>query len=136
MHVMWSSVDEEVVVVQTDEDYCSMKKVEGGTVLDAEFSDELDYHQSTSGKMEEEDRQKKKQYPNTFQQIPVVLLTAKAMVSDRIEGYRAGASGYLPKPFRPEELLSMIDNLMKKQERECHDQLYFLCMVIILCLLV
>ena len=80
----------------------------------------IEYHQSTSGKMEEEDGQKKKQYPNTFQQIPVVLLTAKAMVSDRIKGYRAGASGYLPKPFRPEELLSMIDNLMNKQERECH----------------
>lgn len=77
----------------------------------------IEYHQS-SGKMEED--KQKEQYPNSFQQIPVVLLTAKAMVSDRIEGYRAGASGYLPKPFRPEELLSMIDNLMRKQEREFH----------------
>ena len=32
VYAMWSSVDEEVVVVQTDEDYSSMKKVEGGTV--------------------------------------------------------------------------------------------------------
>ena len=57
-------------------------------------------------------------YPNSFQQIPVILLTAKAMAKDRIEGYKAGANGYLPKPFRPEELLAMVDNLMRRQERE------------------
>jgi len=62
------------------------------------------------------------QYPNSLLQIPVVLLTAKAMVSDRIVGYKAGASGYLPKPFRPEELLGMLDNLMRKQERERRQQ--------------
>jgi DNA-binding response OmpR family regulator len=53
-----------------------------------------------------------------IQDIPVILLTAKAMVSDRIKGYKAGADGYLPKPFRPEELLRMVDNLMKRQDRE------------------
>ena len=58
------------------------------------------------------------QYPSSLQQIPVILLTAKAMLSDRIVGYQAGANGYLPKPFRPEELLGMVDNLMRKQERE------------------
>ena len=57
-------------------------------------------------------------YPNSFHQIPVILLTAKAMAKDRIEGYKAGANGYLPKPFRPEELLAMVDNLMRRQERE------------------
>jgi len=65
-----------------------------------------------------------KQYPNSLLQIPVVLLTAKAMVSDRIVGYKAGASGYLPKPFRPKELLGMLDNLMRKQERERRQQQY------------
>lgn len=49
--------------------------------------------------------------------LPVVLLTAKAMVSDRIVGYRAGADGYLPKPFRPEELISMVDNVIRRQEQ-------------------
>ncbi|KAL9182222.1 hypothetical protein ACHAXT_012874 [Thalassiosira profunda] len=57
-------------------------------------------------------------YPASLEQIPVVLLTAKAMVADRIAGYRAGANGYLPKPFRPEELLGIVDGLMRKQERE------------------
>lgn len=74
----------------------------------------IDYHscQQTEG------RTHRRRYPASVQQIPVILLTAKAMVSDRIVGYRAGANGYLPKPFRPEELLGMIDNLMRKQERE------------------
>jgi len=58
------------------------------------------------------------QYPNTLTQIPVILLTAKAMVSDRIVGFKAGANNYLPKPFRPEELLGMVDSLMRKQELE------------------
>ncbi|EED88393.1 response regulator, partial [Thalassiosira pseudonana CCMP1335] len=53
-----------------------------------------------------------------FDTIPVILLTAKAMVSDRIVGYKAGADGYIPKPFRPDELLGMVDNLMRRQERE------------------
>ena len=57
-------------------------------------------------------------HPDKIQDIPVILLTAKAMVSDRIKGYKAGAAGYLPKPFRPEELLRMVDNLMRRQDRE------------------
>lgn len=57
-------------------------------------------------------------YPEQIQDIPVILLTAKGMVSDRIKGYKAGADGYLPKPFRPEELLRMVDNLMRRQDRE------------------
>ena len=35
---------------------------------------------------------------------PVLLLTARAQASDRIEGLRLGADDYLPKPFEPEEL--------------------------------
>lgn len=49
--------------------------------------------------------------------VPLVLLTAKAMTQDRIEGYRAGADVYLPKPFAPEELLSIVDNLIDRREQ-------------------
>ena len=66
----------------------------------------------------QEERGKQQQYPSSLKDVPVILLTAKAMVSDRIVGYRAGANGYLPKPFRPEELLGMVDSLMRKQERK------------------
>lgn len=48
--------------------------------------------------------------------VPVVLLTAKGMIQDRIAGYRAGADAYIPKPFDPEELLSIIDNSIKRHE--------------------
>ncbi len=48
--------------------------------------------------------------------IPVVLLTAKGMTQDRIEGYKAGADAYLPKPFDPEELLTIVDNSIARHE--------------------
>ena len=49
-----------------------------------------------------------------WKRIPVVLLTAKSLTQDRIEGYRRGADVYLSKPFSPEELLSILDNLIER----------------------
>jgi len=49
-------------------------------------------------------------------EVPVVLLTAKGMVESRIAGFKAGADAYLPKPFDPEELLSIIDNLIDRHK--------------------
>lgn len=46
---------------------------------------------------------------------PVVFLSAKSFTTDRIEGYRAGVDAYLTKPFDPEELLSIVDNLLVKR---------------------
>jgi DNA-binding response OmpR family regulator len=43
--------------------------------------------------------------------IPVILLTARAAVGDRIAGLRRGADAYLTKPFRREELLIVLNNL-------------------------
>ena len=60
--------------------------------------------------------------PTSLGDIPVILLTAKAMISDRIMGYGAGANGYLPKPFRPEELLGMVDNLIRRQRENRQQQ--------------
>ena len=48
--------------------------------------------------------------------IPVVLLTAKSMTEDRMEGYKAGADAYLPKPFDPEELVVMVDCIIARYE--------------------
>jgi len=44
--------------------------------------------------------------------VPVVLLTARGMTSDRIAGFDAGASAYISKPFDPEELLAVINALL------------------------
>jgi DNA-binding response OmpR family regulator len=43
--------------------------------------------------------------------VPVVLLTAKGLTPDRIAGYAAGCSAYIPKPFDPEELVAVLRSL-------------------------
>lgn len=52
-----------------------------------------------------------------LERVPVILLTAKGMTEDRIQGYKAGADVYLPKPFNPEELLSIIDNVILRRQQ-------------------
>lgn len=45
--------------------------------------------------------------------IPIVLLTARAAVSDRMAGLRRGADAYLVKPFQRDELLVVLSNLLQ-----------------------
>ncbi len=45
---------------------------------------------------------------------PVILLTAKAQIEDRIEGFNEGADDYLAKPFATKELLAHINALMRR----------------------
>ena len=45
---------------------------------------------------------------------PIILLTAKGEVQDRIEGLELGADDYLGKPFEPKELLLRIKNILNK----------------------
>ncbi|HTH72301.1 MAG TPA: response regulator transcription factor [Candidatus Pristimantibacillus sp.] len=47
-------------------------------------------------------------------QTPVLLLTAKDKVSDRVEGLNAGADDYLVKPFAFEELLARVRSLLRR----------------------
>ncbi|GAA4453584.1 hybrid sensor histidine kinase/response regulator transcription factor [Nibrella saemangeumensis] len=49
--------------------------------------------------------------------IPIVLLTARAAVSDRIAGLRRGADAYLVKPFEREELLVTLTNMLQTRQR-------------------
>lgn len=51
-----------------------------------------------------------------YQTIPVVFLTARGMTRDRIKGHQTGCDAYLAKPFDPEELESIIRNLLKRRE--------------------
>jgi DNA-binding NarL/FixJ family response regulator len=50
-----------------------------------------------------------------FAHVPVIFLTARGMKSDRIMGYQAGCDAYLPKPFDPDELVAIIENLLKQR---------------------
>src|SRR6516162_4664564 len=46
--------------------------------------------------------------------LPVLLLTARDAVSDRVAGLDAGADDYLVKPFAPQELLARVRALLRR----------------------
>lgn len=58
---------------------------------------------------------------------PILMLTAKSQISDRISGLDAGADDYLPKPFDMGELLARIRAMLRRREEfkpnilECYD---------------
>jgi two-component system alkaline phosphatase synthesis response regulator PhoP len=49
--------------------------------------------------------------------LPVVMLTARTLVEDRIRGFDAGTDVYLQKPFDLDELMSIIRNLLARRGR-------------------
>ena len=55
--------------------------------------------------------------------VPVLLLTAKAQVEDRIQGLDLGADDYLPKPFVMGELLARIRAMLRRRETFTPDTL-------------
>ena len=56
---------------------------------------------------------------------PVLLLTAKGELSDRIEGLDAGADDYLPKPFAMGELLARVRAMLRRREAYTPELLRF-----------
>jgi DNA-binding response OmpR family regulator len=46
--------------------------------------------------------------------LPVMMLTARGDVQDRIVGLELGADDYLPKPFEPRELLARIETILRR----------------------
>jgi AraC-like DNA-binding protein len=48
--------------------------------------------------------------------IPVILLTAKGEIENRIEGLQVGADSYIPKPFHPEHLFIRVEKLIERME--------------------
>jgi OmpR family response regulator RpaB len=46
--------------------------------------------------------------------IPIIMLTARGEVMDRVVGLELGADDYLPKPFEPRELVARINNILKR----------------------
>ena len=49
--------------------------------------------------------------------VPIILLTAKGEVENRIKGLELGADDYLGKPFEPKELLLRINNIINKSKK-------------------
>tara|TARA_B100000963_G_scaffold261245_1_gene229449 strand:+ start:2429 stop:3106 length:678 start_codon:yes stop_codon:yes gene_type:complete len=50
-------------------------------------------------------------------QVPIILLTAKGEVENRIKGLELGADDYIGKPFEPKELLLRIKNILKNKNK-------------------
>lgn len=46
--------------------------------------------------------------------IPIIMLTARGDVMDRVVGLELGADDYLPKPFEPRELVARINSILKR----------------------
>lgn len=53
--------------------------------------------------------------------VPVVFLTAKDEIADRIQGFRTGVDAYLTKPFEPEELAAIVAAILQRVERTHSD---------------
>jgi DNA-binding response OmpR family regulator len=49
--------------------------------------------------------------------IPIVMLTARGDVPDRVLGLEFGADDYVPKPFEPRELVARIETLMRRSRQ-------------------
>ncbi len=49
--------------------------------------------------------------------VPIILLTAKGEVENRIKGLELGADDYIGKPFEPKELLLRIKNVIKNKKK-------------------
>lgn len=55
---------------------------------------------------------------------PILMLTAKSELEDRIEGLNAGADYYLTKPFNSRELLACINALLRRQGNQVDEMVY------------
>ena len=55
---------------------------------------------------------------------PILMLTAKSSLEDRIEGLNAGADYYLTKPFDTRELLACINALLRRQGSQVDELVY------------
>ena len=49
----------------------------------------------------------------SYQDIPVIMLTAKAQDADIFKGWASGVSSYLTKPFNPRELLVFVERIFQ-----------------------
>lgn len=59
-----------------------------------------------------------KQFKKIEPSVPIIFLTAKNQISDKIEGLKLGADDYITKPFDLEELLLRVSNLIKRTQKE------------------
>jgi len=52
--------------------------------------------------------------------IPIIMLTARGELTDRVVGLELGADDYLPKPFEPRELVARVQTILRRQRGPQH----------------
>jgi DNA-binding response OmpR family regulator len=55
-----------------------------------------------------------------YSAVPVIMLTAKGAVEDRIQGLELGADDYVVKPFDPKELASRVRAVLRRSKEDAH----------------
>lgn len=58
-----------------------------------------------------------------FSDVPIVMLTAKSDTADVVRGLEAGADDYVPKPFKPAELVARVRARLRPIEREAAQEI-------------
>ena len=53
--------------------------------------------------------------------VPILMLTARDQLADKVAGFASGADDYLPKPFAFEELLARVGALLRRHRRGVRD---------------
>jgi DNA-binding response OmpR family regulator len=54
-------------------------------------------------------------------QVPILFVTAKTMLEDKMEGFRAGGDDYIQKPFSMEELVARIEVFLRRSKSNGHE---------------
>jgi OmpR family response regulator RpaB len=61
--------------------------------------------------------------------VPIIMLTARGDVTDRVVGLELGADDYMPKPFEPRELVARVQNVLRRtgarEEKEAGGRLRY-----------
>ncbi len=52
-----------------------------------------------------------------YSDVPIIMLTARSEVQDKLEGFDSGADDYMTKPFSPKELLARIKVILKRNKK-------------------
>src|SRR5690625_1697073 len=56
--------------------------------------------------------------------VPIIMLSAKTQMNDKINGLTIGADLYLTKPFQPEELIAYVKATLRRARKHCHKLVY------------
>ena len=108
-------LNEAVTAILTRNNYTVVSVYNGEDALDYLLGDEFDAAVLDIMMPKKDGLSVLKEIRAAGKQLPVLLLTAKSEISDRVEGLDAGADDYLPKPFDAAELLARLRSLLRRQ---------------------